>query len=58
MTEVRRFFEDYKVLEHKKVVVERFLDRTDAIKILEASIVLYNEKKGELRGVQRNLGKC
>lgn len=42
MTEVKRFFEDYKVLEHKQVVVEKFLDRNDAFKIIHAAIQLYN----------------
>lgn len=49
MTEVRRFFEDYKVLENKKVVVEKFLDRPDAIGILQNAISFYDQVKGELR---------
>lgn len=48
MTEVRRFFEDYKALEHKKVVVERFLDSEEAIQILKDSMALYESKKAEL----------
>lgn len=48
MTEVRRFFEDYKALESKNVIVEKFLDRDEAIKILQASIELYKNKKSEL----------
>lgn len=48
MTEVRRFFEDYKTLEHKKVVVEKFLEREAAIEILKAAIALYCQNKTEL----------
>lgn len=39
--ELRRFFEDYKALEHKTVVVERFLDRSAAIKVIRASMDAY-----------------
>jgi inorganic pyrophosphatase len=49
MTEVRRFFEDYKVLEHKKVVIEEFLDREHALRILQEALDLYARKKDELR---------
>jgi inorganic pyrophosphatase len=49
MAEVKRFFEDYKVLEHKKVVVEGFQDRAQAIGILKAAVALYDEKRAELR---------
>jgi inorganic pyrophosphatase len=48
MTEVRRFFEDYKVLENKSVIVQRFLDRLDAFKVIQKSIDLYQAKKLEL----------
>lgn len=41
MAEVKRFFEDYKVLEEKKVIVEEFLGPKDAIASLEASIKMY-----------------
>jgi inorganic pyrophosphatase len=50
MTEVRRFFEDYKALEQKKVVVEKFLDRKEAIQILQDALNLYSSKKNELVG--------
>jgi inorganic pyrophosphatase len=40
--EVQRFFEDYKKLENKEVVVEGFLGREDALRIVNESIELYN----------------
>lgn len=40
--EIIRFFEDYKKLEHGSVIVEEFLDRTHAYRIIEESIELYN----------------
>lgn len=40
--ELRNFFEDYKKLENKSVVVEDFLDKRLAIEILQSSIELYN----------------
>jgi inorganic pyrophosphatase len=43
LTEMRRFFEDYKKLENKEVKVEDFLGRDEALRIIEESIVLYRE---------------
>src|SRR5581483_290647 len=49
MTEVRRFFEDYKQLEKKAVVVEKFLGHRDALAIIRGAITLYAEMREELR---------
>lgn len=48
MTEVRRFFEDYKVLERKVVTVERFLDRNEALEVIRLSIDLYRQSRAQL----------
>lgn len=47
ISEMRSFFEDYKKLENKTVVVEDFLNRETAIQILNDSFKLYQEKFGE-----------
>lgn len=39
--EIVRFFEDYKTLEHGNVVVEEFLGREHAYRIIEESLQLY-----------------
>lgn len=41
--QMKRFFEDYKILEHKEVVVEKFLGKAEAIEIIRESIELYNK---------------
>ena len=51
MQELRRFFEDYKALEGKTVIVNEFLDREDAVEIIRHSLELYREKRDELRQV-------
>ena len=45
IVELRRFFEDYKKLEHKQVIVEQFLGRDDAYKIINDAVNLYNKEK-------------
>jgi inorganic pyrophosphatase len=41
ISEMRNFFEDYKKLEHKEVIVEDFLGHEMAIQILEEALALY-----------------
>lgn len=43
-SEIKNFFEDYKKLEHKTVIVEEFLNRDMALKVLEESFKLYNNQ--------------
>jgi len=49
MTEVSRFFQDYKVLEKKVVVIDQFYDRDDALRIIREAIELYESQKDALR---------
>jgi inorganic pyrophosphatase len=42
LEELQRFFEDYKILERKKVRIERFKGRVDAQEIIRRSIQLYD----------------
>ena len=49
LREIRRFFEDYKTLEHKQVVVEDFMGPVDAIRIVQEGLDLYRQlRRGEL----------
>ena len=45
--EMRAFFEDYKKLEHKEVVVEDFQDREVAFEIVQKAIQDYNDSFGK-----------
>jgi inorganic pyrophosphatase len=54
LREIRRFFEDYKTLEHKQVVVEDFMGPDDAVRILEEALDLYRQlRRGEIGRVKK-----
>ena len=49
LRQVRRFFEDYKVLEHKQVVVEDLLGPAEAVRIITDALEMYRKlRRGEL----------
>jgi len=48
--EIRQFFTEYKTLEKKSVVVEDFLGRAEAARVLDEAIRRYERLEPELRG--------
>jgi len=49
LRQLRRFFEDYKVLEHKQVIVEDLLGPAEALRIIRDALELYRRlRRGEL----------
>jgi inorganic pyrophosphatase len=49
LRQLRRFFEDYKVLEHKQVIVEDLLGPASALDIIRDALALYAQlRRGEL----------
>jgi inorganic pyrophosphatase len=48
LIELRRFFEDYKKLEHKNVIVENFMDKDTAYAIINESIERYRINENTL----------
>jgi inorganic pyrophosphatase len=54
LREIKRFFEDYKTLEHKQVVVEDFMGPEDAVRILVDAVDLYRQlRRGEIGRVKK-----
>ena len=50
LRQVQRFFQDYKVLENKQVVIEDLLGPEDAVRIIRESLELYRQlRRGELK---------
>ncbi|MEX1241927.1 MAG: inorganic diphosphatase [Cyclobacteriaceae bacterium] len=43
LAELRHFFENYKTLENKKVVINEFLPREEAFRVIEASLQHYQK---------------
>src|SRR5687768_831091 len=55
LRQVRRFFEDYKALEHKQVVVDDLLGPADALRIIGDGLSLYRQlRRGELQKTTAN----
>jgi inorganic pyrophosphatase len=46
--EIRRFFEDYKALEHKATIVDDLLGPKDAVRIIREALDLYRRRRSEL----------
>lgn len=50
LREIMRFFQDYKVLENKQVVIEEMLGPDDAMRIIRSALEMYRQmRRGELR---------
>jgi len=48
--EMERFFLDYKILENKEVVVEKFLGADEALRVVKESFDFYRKEENRLRG--------
>ncbi|MCO4764131.1 MAG: inorganic diphosphatase [Myxococcales bacterium] len=48
--EIKRFFEEYKILENKTVTVDDFFGRDEANKVVRESLALYRREETKLRG--------
>jgi inorganic pyrophosphatase len=49
LRQLRRFFEDYKVLEHKQVLVEDLMGPSDAVTIISDALEMYRRlRRGDL----------
>lgn len=50
LREMKRFFQDYKILENKEVVVDEFLGLEDTLEVLRESLSLYRKlRRGEVK---------
>jgi inorganic pyrophosphatase len=49
LRELQRFFQDYKALENKKVLVSEPLGRSGALQVLRDAMKLYNKERDRLR---------
>ena len=49
---LHRFFEDYKVLENKQVIIETFLGPDEAVQTIEGAMELYQQNKEHLTGYE------
>jgi hypothetical protein len=58
--ELRPFFEDYKALENKTVIVNEFLDREESLGVIRDAMDLYSKHRDELRAGKRlqDLPRC
>lgn len=50
MREIQRFFEDYKTLENKLVRIDEMGGAADALRVVRASLELYQVEENRLRG--------
>lgn len=52
MAEMRRFFQDYKALEQKTVIVDEFLGREEALGVIREAMAFYERHRDALRAGQ------
>jgi inorganic pyrophosphatase len=48
--EIQRFFQDYKILEHKSVIVEEMEGKDAALQVIRDALRLYQKEENRLRG--------